>query len=202
MIYRFLSYFPVIVALLVIAQQTGLIATRAENSAHQKDQLADAVFTAAELRRLVVAPRPEDVASPRALVFALHASISGPAGPFDWTRFRSLFLPTSRIGEAGTEPGGKPHITFQSVNDWIFSVQELRPKVSVGETVYKVHIEQYGSIANAFYSHNSVTSEQGGTDIRRVNSCQMLYDGERWWIVSVVWNVSPKNWDLPRDLEP
>jgi len=146
----------------VIAQQTGLIATRTENSAHQKDQLADAVFTAAELRRLVAAPRPEDVASPRALVFALHASISGPAGPFDWTRFRSLFLPTSRIGEAGTEPGGKPHITFQSVNDWIFSVQELRPEVSVGETVYKVHIEQYGSIANAFYSHNSVTSEQGG----------------------------------------
>jgi len=30
----------------------------------------------------------------------------------------------------------------------------------------------------------------------------MLYDGKRWWIPSVVWNVSPKNWDLPHDLEP
>src|SRR4029077_8493987 len=48
-------------------------------------------------------------------------SISGPISPFDWNRFRSLFLPTARIGEAGTEPSGKPHITFQSVNDWIRS---------------------------------------------------------------------------------
>src|SRR6516225_5959531 len=30
----------------------------------------------------------------------------------------------------------------------------------------------------------------------------MLYDGKGWWIASVVWNVSLKNWDLPPDLEP
>ena len=81
-------------------------------------------------------------------------------------------------------------------------VQNLRPKVSVYETVYKLRVEQFGSIANAFYSHNSETTEHGKTDIRRVNSCQMLYDGERWWIASVVWNVSPKDWDLSHDLEP
>ena len=119
-------------------------------------------------------------------------------GPFDWTRFRSLFLPTARMGEAGTAPGGKRHITFQSVNDWILSVRELRPKVSVQETVYKMHIEQFGSIASAFYSGRSETTEHGGTDIRGVNSCQMLYDGERWCIASVVWNVSPTNLDLPQ----
>lgn len=161
-----------------------------------------AAFTALELQALVPTPRPEDVASPRALVFALHASISGPAGPFDWSRFRSLFLPTASIGEAGTQPGGNPHITFQSINDWIRSVQDLRPKVAVHEIVYKLRVEQFGSIASAFYSHDSVTSADGGTDIRRVNSCQMLYDGKRWWITSVVWNASQKNWDLPDDLQP
>lgn len=168
-----------------------------ENRAQHK-----AALTVSEVQALVPASRPEDVASPRAVVFALHASISGPAGPFDWSRFRSLFLPTASIGEAGTEPGGNPHITFQSVSDWIRSVQDLRPKVAVHETVYKVRMEQFGSIASAFYSHDSVTTADGGTDIRRVNSCQMLYDGKRWWIASVVWNVSQKNWDLPDDLEP
>jgi hypothetical protein len=106
------------------------------------------------------------------------------------------------IGEAGSEPGGKPHIEVQPVKEWIRSVQDLRPKVSVHETVYKIRIEQFSSIATAFYSHNSVTSENGKTNIRRVNTCEMLYDGNRWWIASVVWNVSPKNWDLPQDLEP
>jgi hypothetical protein len=88
------------------------------------------------------------------------------------------------------------------MNDWIRSVQDLRPKVAVQETVYKLRVEQFGSIANAFYSHNSERTEHDGTDIRRVNSCQMLYDGKRWWIASVMWNVSPKSWDLPHDLEP
>jgi hypothetical protein len=72
----------------------------------------------------------------------------------------------------------------------------------VHETVYKLRIEQFESIASAFYSGHSETTEDGGTDIRGVKSCQMLYDGKRWWIASVVWNVSPKNWDLPHDLEP
>jgi hypothetical protein len=180
------------------ASAQSAVGVHRENSAAHK-----AALTASEVQALVPAPRPEDVASPRALVFALHASISGPAGPFDWSRFRSLFLPTASLGEAGTEPDANPHITFQSVNDWIRSVQHLRPKVAVHETVYKLRIEQFGSIASALYSHDSVTTaDEGTTDIRRVNSCQMLYDGKRWWITSVVWNVSQKNWDLPDDLEP
>lgn len=195
--------FPRLLAILMIAQQTLPLSAQTDDGIHQEDRAAPkSAFTASELQGLGPTPRPEDVASPTALVLALHASISGPIGPFDWNRFRSLFLPTARIGEAGTEPGGKPHITFQSVNDWILSVQDLRPKVSVHETVYKLHVEQFGSVANASYSHNSETTENGRTDIRRVNSCQMLYDGKRWWIASVVWNVSPKNWDLPPDLEP
>lgn len=190
-------------AIFMIAKQTLTLSARSEDRLHQEDRAAPkAVFTASELQRIVPIARPADVVSPRALVLALHASISGPTGPFDWNRFRSLFLPAACIGEAGKAPGGEQHITFQSVNDWILSVRDLRPRVSVHETVYKMHVEQFGSIASAFYSHNSETTEQRRTDICRVNSCQMLYDGKRWWIASVVWNVSPKNWDLPHDLDP
>jgi hypothetical protein len=203
MTFRFSSTLARLLAILMIAQQTLPVSAQTEDSIHQEDRAArKAEFTAAELQGIVPTPKPEDAASPKALVLALHASISGPMGPFDWNRFRSLFLPTACIGEAGKKPGGKQHITFQSVNDWILSVQDLRPRVSVHETVYKLRIEQFESIASAFYSGHSETTEDGGTDIRGVKSCQMLYDGKRWWIASVVWNVSPKNWDLPHDLEP
>ena len=184
-----------------MTQQVLPLFTLAKDS-KQKEAKPKIRFTAAELTGLVPTPRPEDVASPKALVLALHDSISGPTGPFQWDRFRSLFLPMATIGEAGSDTGEKPHIEFQPVKDWIASVRDLRPRVSVHETVYKIRIERFGSIATAFYSHDSVTSENGKPDIRRVNSCEMLYDGNRWWIASVVWNVSPKNWDLPQDLEP
>ena len=125
----------------------------------QKEVKPKIRFTAAELMGLVPTPRPEDVASPKALVLALHDSISGPTGPFQWDRSRSLFLPTATIGEAGSDTAEKPHIEFQQVKDSIASVRDLRPTVSVHETVYRIRIERFGSIATAFYSHDSVTSE-------------------------------------------
>ena len=195
-----LTLVRVIVVVMVAQQASPLLAQSKDGN--QKEVRPKTRFTAAELIVLVPSPRPEDVRSPKALVLALHDSISGPIGPFNSDRFRSLFLPTATIGEAGLEASGKPHIVFQSVRDWIVSVGDLRPRVSVHETVYKMRIEQFGSIATGFYSHNSVTSENGTTDIRRVNACEMLYDVNRWWIASVVWNVIPKNWDLPQDLEP
>jgi len=124
------------------------------------------------------------VASLRALVLPHHDSISGSTGRFNWDRFSSLFFSAATIGEAGSEPGGRPHIEFQPAKDWILSVRKLRSRASVQETAYKVRIEQIGSIATAFYSHNSVTIENGKTDIRRVNACEMLYDGKRWWIAA------------------
>jgi hypothetical protein len=149
MTFRFSSTLAGLLAILMIAQQTLPLSAQTEDSIHQEDRAArKAEFTAAELQGLVPTPKPEDADSPKALVLALHASISGPMGPFDWNRFRSLFLPTACIGEAGKKPGGKQHITFQSVNDWIPSVQDLRPRVSVHETVYKLRIEQFGSIAS------------------------------------------------------
>lgn len=145
------------------------------------------------------------MASPKAVVLALHASISGRLDVIDWNRFRSLFLPGARVGDAGIESNGKPQITFESVESFIHDASGAGadPGVFNQETVFKVHIEQFGNIANAFYSHSAVETQSGKTDdVRRVNSCQMLFDGKRWWIASAVWNESLKKWDLPADLEP
>jgi len=59
-----------------------------------------AVSAAARAQTTVVTPtaRPADVASPDAIITAVYASISGPAGqPRDWVRFRSLLIPGARL---------------------------------------------------------------------------------------------------------
>jgi hypothetical protein len=121
----------------------------------------------------------------------------------DWNRFRSLFLPGARVGSAGTESAGKPHITFESVESFLQSASGSYAGILNQETVFKVRIERFGNIATAFYSHSALQTKASTTnDVRRVNTCQMLFDGKRWWIASAVWNESPKKWDLPTDLEP
>ena len=53
-----------------------------------------------------IKPRPEDVGSMEAVVKALYDTISGPAGPRDWDRLRSLFLPGARLIPSGRRRDG------------------------------------------------------------------------------------------------
>ncbi len=170
---------------------------------HRADSVSSSEFSSARLSTLAPRARAADVASPRALVLALHASVTGQVESFDWLRFRSLFLPGARIGQAGSDTGAPPSVVFESMDDWLKSMKGFDPGAAKREEIFKMHIEQYGNIANVFYSHSAVLTYKGQIDnVRRVNSCQMLFDGRRWWITSVIWNVSPKKWDLPADMQP
>ncbi|MET0594006.1 MAG: hypothetical protein ABW133_15000, partial [Polyangiaceae bacterium] len=56
------------------------------------------------------APRPaaraSDVASIDAILAALYGSVSGPPGPRDWDRVRSLFAPGARVAPVEKRDGG------------------------------------------------------------------------------------------------
>jgi hypothetical protein len=191
---------------LVVITSCALIfsASDARKGLHNPGALQTSTYTAEKLATMVPAARPEDVTTPKAIVNALHASVTGRGDATDWRRFRSLFLPGACLGSAGSTTSPEMHVMLQSVDDWMrLEKGSSQQGISYEETLFKVHIEQYGNIASAFYSHSDV--ETRGAEIknvRRVNSCQMLFDGKRWWIASVVWNESQKRWDLPRELEP
>ncbi len=83
-----------------------LAATAASGSESKPDAKAPsaAQSPAAALAAEPAAPaaRPEEVATPEAIVAALYDVISGPKGQArDWNRFRSLFEPGSRMIPAG-----------------------------------------------------------------------------------------------------
>jgi hypothetical protein len=50
---------------------------------------------------------PADVASIDAILAAVYEAISGPAGPRDWDRFRSLFIPEARLIALGRSQEGQ-----------------------------------------------------------------------------------------------
>src|SRR5580698_9871066 len=71
----------VAVCALLICVESPLLA---QNGKLDVEPITATRFTSGELSKLVPAPRPEDVASPRALVLALHASVTGKVASFDW----------------------------------------------------------------------------------------------------------------------
>ena len=66
------------------------------------------------------AAKPADVATPDAIIEAVYASISGPAGqPRDWARFRSLLIPGARLIPSSRRTPGTTTPVVWSAEEYI-----------------------------------------------------------------------------------
>ena len=172
------------------------------------DPMADAEPAAAEVAEMPPAPMadPADVASIDAITTAVYESISGDAGvPRDWDRFRSLFAPGARLMPVASEHGEDGQRT-SAVNT--MSADEFASGTSqffVDEGFYEVEIgnvtETYGDIAHRFSSYASFRTDDPDEEPfnRGINSFQYLYDGERWWILTIFWQHEPDAGPIPAE---
>ena len=147
-------------------------------------------------------PRPNDVGTPEQLLAATYDVISGPAGPRDWDRFRSLFLPGAHLNAAYTsKKDGKSYIVVMSVEDYVTRDGPVFEKMPFFETPLVTRWEKYGRLAQAYSAYIS-RSEPGGPAIERgINSFQMLYDGHRWWVAAITWQGEERDTPLPADMD-
>jgi len=140
------------------------------------------------------AARPEDVASPDAIMKAVYDVISGPAGQKrDWDRMRSLFLPNARLMPAVPRPAGGTGVLVWSVDDYIaMAGANLERNGFFEREIHRVS-ESYGAVMHLFSTYESrrlATDEKPFA--RGINSFQLLKDGDRWWVVSIYWqNETP-----------
>ncbi|HEY8469540.1 MAG TPA: hypothetical protein VIL18_07850 [Longimicrobiales bacterium] len=151
------------------------------------------------------AARPEDVASVDAILAALYDVISGPAGQArDWDRFRSLFLPgAARLIAVGKDPqtGAKR----QLIVDPQGYAERVGPRLE-RDGFFEREIgrreDRFGNVVHVFSAYESLhTLSDPEPFARGVNSIQLLHDGTRWWIVTVLWDTSegqPDPRTLPR----
>lgn len=150
--------------------------------------LTDSV--AAELPKPPEARRPEarpaDVESPEAIVEAAYRAISGPAGEEpDWDRLRSLCLPEARLVQTG-RTGSVPIYRVRTVEEFIDPGP--RDQAFYEDELHSV-TQRYGDIAHVFSSYASRRSPEGEPFSRGINSFQLWFDGDRWWIVDIFWHA-------------
>ena len=145
----------------------------------------------------VPAAAPADVASIDAIMAALYDVISGPAGkPRDWNRMRSLFVPTARMMPVGPRPDGSNGMRLLGVNDYVASSGPLLLEKGFQERELARRVEQFGAIAHVFSTYEAKI-EKDGVTMRGINSVQLMHDGKRWWIVSLMWQAEHGELKLP-----
>lgn len=161
---------------------------------------AAAVLTAAPLAAQSRAARPEDVRTIDGIVRAFYEIVSGPAGaPRDWARDSTLYMPGVRFVSL-SEQNGRPMVRVMEHAEFARSADStIVPGGFYEEEIGRVE-RRFGNLAHVFSSYGYRRTADGPVLGRGVNSLQLYWDGERWWIASAVWDdVRPDN-PLPPDL--
>ncbi len=138
------------------------------------------------------------------VVDELYAALSGPAGPRDLERELRLHHPEARLMRSRIGEDGRPRLRVMSVEEWFADTAELLASADFYEIEVSRHVERFGSIAWV----RSVYEARRHPDdpellFRGINSIQLHHDGERWWIVSVLWDNEregvrvPEAWRRP-----
>jgi hypothetical protein len=138
--------------------------------------------------------KPEDVKSVEAITAALYDVISGPPGPRNWDRMRSLFAPDAHLIPTGKRPDGAAGFRILTVEDYVNRAGPMLEKEGFFERGIANKTETYGGVVHIFSTYESRHEKDGQPFARGINSIQMVYGWGRWWITSVAWDSErPEN---------
>ncbi len=163
-----------------------------------QQQLVQKSWLTAPQTAMAVTPtaNPADVASIDAIVKSMYDVISGPAGPRNWDRFYSLFLPDAKMG-AVTGQGFRTFtpVQYQKMNGPHFMEQGFY------EEELKRNVLEYGNVATVQTSYHFRFEPNGQVQQRGVNYITLVKSNGRWWIANISWQPETKEFPLPASLE-
>ncbi|WP_063674301.1 hypothetical protein [Dyella thiooxydans] len=148
----------------------------------------------------VPAARASDVSSLDAIMAAVYDVISGPKGrKRDWNRLRSLFVPGARLIAVHTGKDGVNTARVMSVEDYIQAAGPFLEGEGFFERETHRVIDRYGDIVQVFSTYESRHAASDEKPFQRgINSFQLMYDGHRWWVVTIYWQGERPDRPIPR----
>ena len=157
---------------------------------------------AQEAAKATAAARPADVASLDAILSALYEVISGPEGQArDWDRFRSLFAPGARlIPVAVSDKAVEPAVTrVLDVEGFIALASANIAKQGFFESQIRRKVDRFGHMAHVWSTYETRHRSGEPPFARGINSIQLFFDGHRWFVVSIFWDVERPGAALPEE---
>lgn len=139
----------------------------------------------------------QDTKSIESTVAAIYDVISGPAGVRDWARFHALFIPEGRLIFNGKNQKGEFVRRVMTPEDYEKRAGEAFLKEGFFERSAANHVDRFGSVAQVFSTYESRHEKNGEPFARGINSIQLVWDGERWWVASILWDSERPDNPIP-----
>jgi hypothetical protein len=139
---------------------------------------------------------PSDVGTIPGIVHATYDVLNGPAGdPRQWPRDETLYMPGATFVSI-SETGGRIETT-------VMTPEEFRRDFDVTrgffETEVGRRIERYGHMAQIRSVAVVRSTKDGPVEERYVNYFQLYWDGTRWWIASIMWDMERATAPIPAE---
>lgn len=146
----------------------------------------------------------DDFSTPNAVVLGLYNVISGPAGKKrDPEQFRALFHESAKMVSVGGCQDGKVRHNVLTIEDYIDRSFPFLEQRGFFETEISRVTETFGNVVHVFSTYESRSKKEDEKPFARgINSIQLMNDGERWWIMSIVWQNEVPGIELPKKYLP
>jgi hypothetical protein len=142
------------------------------------------------------------VQSIESILAATYDVISGPADKKrDWDRFRSLFYPGARLIPTGKRPNeSEVRARVLTPDDYVERSSTSLQKNGFFEKGVSNKIDHFGNIAHVFSTYESRHNAADPQPFQRgINSFQLVNDGKRWWIMTIMWQGETADVPIPTE---
>lgn len=133
------------------------------------------------------------------LIRTLYETICGPAGQErQWDRMRRLFFPKAHMVRTSVSDDGTPQALVMDVETYIATTSPYFQGEGFFEWEVARRIDKFGNIAHVFSTYEARHDPNDDQPFRRgINSIQLFYDGQRWWIMNMLWDNEREDNPLP-----
>lgn len=117
----------------------------------------------------------------------------------DWNEYRNLFLPLAQKISINDRKEGPSRVRVLNLEEFVRYFSPQYSKYGFNEIVIGLDVNEFNGIANVFQSFHCKTPD-GSYEARGVNSFQLVYNENRWWIASTMFTNESKDNPLTNEL--
>jgi hypothetical protein len=140
---------------------------------------------------------PRDVGTLDDIIRAYYEVVSGPAGEIpDRARDHTLHLPNALVGVPGQDDQGRPILVTMTLDDYHDRFGGPRAEGFFEKEIHR-EVSRFGNVAHVMSTYSSSSTPEGEPFDRGINSIQLTWDGERWWIVSWIFDSERPDNPIP-----
>lgn len=146
-------------------------------------------------------PLEKDVATIDGIMEASYEVVSGEAGVARaWERDLSLHHPNA-VYSFQEEVNGEWHQVSMSLKDFHQETDTMVAETAFYESEINRETRVFGNIAHVWSTYETRLVKNGPVARRGINSVQLYYSENRWWIISWIFDKESENRRIPQTFD-